>query len=215
MLASEIITGVSLALQDATYVRWSSSELLYYLNLGQKEVAAFKPNASVTNASVQLVQGTKQSLPSGGLILIDVTRNMGAAGTTPGDAIRLVSRGVLDAQIPGWHSTTASATVKNYMYSPADPTRYYVYPPQPASPTYVEIIYGKMPTALTAISDPITVDDIYASALHNYVLYRAYSKDSEVAANAQLATAHYQAFLSQLVGKVQGETAIAPSKGAA
>jgi hypothetical protein len=215
MLASALITGVSLALQDSSNIRWTQAELLFYLNQGQKEIAAFKPNASVTNASVQLVQGTKQALPSGGLILIEVTRNMGVGGATPGDAIRLVSRGVLDAQVPGWHSATASATVKNYTYSPADPTRFYVYPPQPGSPTYVEIVYGKMPEDLDDYVDPINVDDVYAPALHNYMLFRAYSKDSEFAANSQLAAAHYTMFMQQLTGKVQGETAVAPTKGVA
>jgi hypothetical protein len=223
MLASDLITGVSIALQDTSYVRWSIAELLLYLNQGQKEIASFKPNASVTNASVQLVAGSKQSLPSGGLILIDVTRNMGADGATPGNAIRIVSRGILDAQIPGWHaSALASATVKHYVYTPFDPTRFYVYPPQPGTPTYVEIVYGKLPTDVAANGDPlalppgsISVDDVYGPALHNYMMYRAFSKDSEVAANAQLAQNYYTAFTGQLMGKVQGETTVKPTKGAA
>jgi hypothetical protein len=223
MLASDLITGVSIALQDTSFVRWSIAELLLYLNQGQKEIASFKPNASVTSASVQLVQGSKQSLPSGGLVLIDVPRNMGTDGATPGNAIRIVSRGILDAQIPGWHAAAlASNTVKHYVYTPFDPTRFYVYPPQPASPSYVEIVYGKMPTDVAANANPlalpsgsVSVDDIYTPALHNYVMYRAFSKDSEVAANAQLAQGYYTAFTSQLMGKVQGEAAVKPTKGAA
>lgn len=223
MLASDLITGVSIALQDTSFVRWSIAELLIYLNQGQKEIAAFKPNASITNASVQLVQGSKQSLPSGGLVLIDVTRNMGSDGTTAGNAVRIVSRGVLDAQIPGWHtSALASGTVKHYVYTPLDPTRFYVYPPQPASPTYVEIVYGKLPTDVAANADPlqlpagsISVDDVYGPALHNYMMYRAFSKDSEVAANAELASGYYTAFSQQLMGKAQGEVTAKPTKGAA
>lgn len=222
MLASDIITRVSVALQDASYVRWSISELLGYLNQGQQEVANFKPNASITSAAVQLVQGTKQSLPSGGLVLIDVVRNMGSGGATPGSAIRIVSRMLLDAQFPGWHdSALASSTVKHYVYTPLDPTRFYVYPPQPASPHYVELVYGKVPTDVAANPTPtslptgaINVEDIYAPALHNYMIFRAYSKDSEYAANAQLATLHYTMFTQYLMGKVQGEAVVA-GKGAA
>jgi len=215
MLASELITSVSTTLQDSGNVRWSTAELLIYLNQGQKEIAAFKPNASITNAAVQLVAGTKQSLPSGGLILIDVVRNMGAAGTTAGNAIRIVSRGILDIQVPNWHSATASGVVKHFMYTPLDPKRFYVYPPQPASPHYVEIIYGKTPTDCASTSSAIDVDDIYGPALHNYMVYRAYSKDAEVAANAQLASSYYSAFTQQMLGKAQGEQVAAPVKGAA
>lgn len=222
MLASDVITRVSVALQDASFVHWSISELLGYLNQGQQEIANFKPNASITSASVQLVQGTKQSLPSGGLVLIDVVRNMGAGGITPGNAIRIVSRMLLDAQFPDWHTSAGeNAVVKHYVYTPLDPTRFYVYPPQPVSPHYVELVYGKVPTDVAPNGNPlllpsgsISVDDIYSPALHNYIIFRAYSKDSEYAANAQLATLYYKLFSEYLMGKVQSEVVVAGKGGA-
>lgn len=216
ILSSEIIVRASQLLVDVNFVRWSQSELLGYLNDGQREVSVYKPNAYVTNVAVVLVAGTKQSIPTGGLTLIDVIRNMGTAGATAGSAIRLVSRGILDAQVPDWHTTTANTVVKNYVYTPLDPKRFYVYPPQPTSGMqYVEIVYGATPTAIATYGDAIIIDDIYAPALLNYVLFRAWSKDAEYAANAEMANTFYQAFTAQLVGKANAEKITAPTKGAA
>lgn len=223
VLASGVLTRVSLTLQDAAFTRWPVAELLGYLNEGQAEIALYKPNASIVNGSFQLAAGTKQALPSGGLMLIDLVRNMGTDGLTPGNAVRQVARGVLDAQVPSWHLTTASATVKHYMYSLEDPTRYYVYPPQPAaSQGYVEVIYGATPVDVAANANPvllpsgaISVADIYAPALFNYVMHRAYTKDAEYAADAQLSAQFYQSFLQLLQGKFQAEQKAMPTKGAA
>lgn len=214
MLASTILTNVSNALQDAGNVRWTSSELLGYLNQGQREIALYKPNTSITNAAVQLVAGTKQTLPTGALTLVALIRNMGA-GTTAGNAIRMVSRGAMDAQLPDWHLTTASGVVKNYMYSDMDPAHFYVYPPQPVVPTYVEMIYSVVPTDCATVGSAIALDDIYATALFNYVMFRAWSKDAEYASNAAFAQLYYSSFASLIGVKLQAEAASFPNKGAA
>ena len=61
----------------------------------------------------------------------------------------------------------------------------------------------------------ILVDDVYATALINYMLYRAYSKDAEYAANAAQATAFYQQFMALLGAKVTAETVTAPNQALA
>lgn len=53
------------------------------------------------------------------------------------------------------------------------------------------------------MATPIKLDDIYANAILDYVLYRAYSKDAEYAANASRAALHYQAFTAALGAKTQ------------
>lgn len=45
----------------------------------------------------------------------------------------------------------------------------------------------------------------------NYILYRAYSKDAEFAANASAAAAYYQAFQGNLAGKAGAEAASNPN----
>lgn len=205
--AASVISTTSTLLQDTTNVRWPTAELLNYLNDGQREIALYKPNASVTTTNKVLGAGSKQSLPSDGLVLIDVVRNMGN-GAQPGNAIRVVAREVLDAQVPDWHTATGAA-VKHYVYSSMDPKTFYVYPA--ASGSAIEITYGQTPATVAAVGNNITVDDIWTPALVNYICYRAYSKDAEYAANAAAAQSYYQAFIAQMTGKTAGEQVTNPN----
>ena len=209
---NSLVSRAATLIQDATNVRWPTNELIDWLNDGQREIVLIKPQASVKNESVSLTTGsTKQSIPASGVQLIDVTRNMGSAGNTPGDSIRVVSREVLDAQRPSWHSdVNADGKIKHYMFDPRDPKTFYVYPKAPATAHYVEVIYSASPTDASA-GGVIQIDDIYANALLDYILYRAYSKDAEYAGNAQLAVAHYQAFSNSLGAKTQNELSQNPN----
>lgn len=208
-VASSVIATVSTLLQDTTNVRWGTTELLGYLNDGQKEVAVYKPSASVVTESAVLVDGSRQTLPTGGLVLVDVVRNMGL-GSTPGNAIRIVAREILDAQVPNWHTVTDTA-VKHFVYSALDPKTYYVYPHISGGGKAVEIVYGKIPTTVASIGANITLDDVWVPALINYICYRAYSKDAEYAANATAAGSYYQQFMGQMTGKTAGEQATNPN----
>lgn len=201
---ASILNRVSVLLQDTTNVRWPQLELLDWLNDAQREIALHKPNVYVKNINVTLVAGTKQSIPVDGNSLISVPRNIG------GNAIRITSREVLDAQIPDWHlASKASVKVVHYCYSDADPKNFYVYPPSPGGNS-VEIIYSASPVN-AALAGTISVDDIYSSALVDYMAYRAYSKDTEYAANSQNASNHYQIFISAIKGKYSAELATDPN----
>jgi hypothetical protein len=48
--------------------------------------------------------------------------------------------------------------------------------------------------------------------LADYILYRAYTKDSEYAGNAQRAVAHYGAFKDALATELSGTTGVAPKE---
>lgn len=210
---ASLLSRAAVILQDPTSIRWPQTELLDWLNDGQREIALFKPNVFVKNTTVQLVAGTKQSLPADGVSLIDVVRNMGTNGSTPGAAIRVVTREILDAQISNWHSSTASAVVKHYVYTPLDPKTFYVYPPQPTgagTQNQAEVVYVASPTDATLVST-ITIDDIYMTALLNYILFRAYTKDAEYANNAQLAQLYYTQYQAILQGKTASELAANPN----
>lgn len=212
--AQSIIDKAQVVLQDTVKERWPDAELLGWLNDGQHAIVILKPTAFVKNIAVQLVSGTKQALPADGVQLVDIVRNMGTDGVTPGRAVRIAMREVLDAQLPTWHTDTASAVVKHYMYSALDPNTFYVYPRQPASGFgWVELVYGARPPNVAAAANVIAVDDIYQTALLDYVLYRAFSKESEYADNGR-ADKHQQAFFTAISGKAQAELGISPNKTA-
>lgn len=212
--AASVIGKAQTILQDTTGIRWPDTELLGWLNDGQREIVLYKPNAFVRNTAVKLDAGTKQSLPADGVQLIDVPRNMGTDGTTPGRAIRITMREILDAQTPDWHSSTPNSVTRHYMYSVLDPKNFYVWPPQPPSTQgYVEMIYGAAPTDATLVGT-ITVDDIYQTILLDYVLFRAYSKDTEYAADQNRAAAHQSAYIAALTGKAKVEVGANPNASA-
>lgn len=204
-----VIDRAQTVLQDTTGVRWPVvGELVLWINDAQREIALLKPDASATNSTITLATGTKQDIPSGGNRLLKVVRNMSAAsGGTGKRSVRLVDREVLDAQSPDWHDPTVTgdaahaAIVKHYVYDEANPRNFYVYPGVSGS-AYLEIIYSSNPTAV-AQNDPLSIPDIFANAVMNYVLYMAYMKDAEYAGNAQRASSHYQLFTASVTGKAQ------------
>jgi hypothetical protein len=63
-------------------------------------------------------------------------------------------------------------------------------------------------------SHVIELDDVYANVIADYILYRAYSKDAEYAANGQRAMAAYSSFAQSLGLKSQAETLAEPRNAA-
>lgn len=204
VVASDILDRASIILQDSTNVRFPESELLDFLNDAQREIVLHRPDANMQNANMTLVAGSKQSIPAGGLRLIDVVRNAG------GKAITQVNREVLDETLPNWHETAAGADkVQHYIYDPADPKNFYVYP-KGTSSMDVEVVYSSSPSEVASTTGTITLDDIYANCILDYILYRSYQKDSEYAGNAQRSMMHYQGFTNALGIKTQADGATTP-----
>ena len=208
--ARSVVDKARILIHDQTGVRWPDSELVGWLNDGQREIVILKPNACVKNESIQLVAGTKQSIPADGVQFAVLRRNMGADGNTPGRAITLVPRQILDEQTPDWHFISGSAEAIHYVFEDRDPKHFYVFPPQPAQPGYAEIIYSCAPTDIDAAQIDsgalISIDDIYAGALVDYLVYRAFTKDAEYAANDGRADKSYARFATAIGMKARNET---------
>lgn len=203
--AQVIIDKAQIVLNDTLAVRWTEAELLGWLNDGQREIVILRPDANTTIGNIAMAAGTLQTLPAGGYQLIDLTRNMGA-GSTPGKAIRLVPRELMDSGTPNWHASTASAVVSHYMYDLRSPTRFYVWPPATGGGN-VEAVYSKAPTDVAAVGSVITLDDIYANPLTDYILYRAYSKNVEQPGAANRAAQARASFENTLGLKAQADAA--------
>lgn len=204
MKASDIITPVARTLFDQTNVRWTVDELIDYINDGQQAIVLLRPDANAINANVALVGGTKQSIPSGGIRLLRVTRNMGSDGNTPGRAIRECEREALDNEVPDWHYARAAKVTQHFVFDNIDPRHYYVYPAAtgaqgvPQTDCNIEIIYSATPAKAATADDVLTLGDQYLPPLTDYVLYRAFTKDTNYAGNIQRASSHLQAFANAL-----------------
>jgi len=211
MLASAIITKAQQILLDETGVRWTTSELLGWLNEGQNESVRVHPEVNTVTAAVQLVAGTLQAIPATAIRLIEVTRNLGLGGATPGRAIRIVSRESLDSGNPDWHTDTAAEVVSNYTFDKRNPRAFFVYPPQPVIPTQVEVVYSVVPTAIASAASAITIHEIYAPSLVDYLLYRAFSKDGEHKDGMAQAAIYYKQFREGVTGKELGDSLVEPT----
>lgn len=207
-------------LQDSTSVRWPIDELIRYMNDAQREVVLYRPDSTVENATVTLVNGSRQTIPTDGSKLIEVVRNNTASSKR---SVRLVNREILDSQTPNWHDLNGQDEVVHYMYDPRDPRIFYVYPPANTA-AKLDLIYSVYPTDIpgvgagkevddipTTSTYELAVPDIYGNVIQDYILYRAYSKDSEYAGNAQRSQAHYAAFANALGLEIQATVQVAPN----
>ena len=218
----DVIQRVEDILQDEN-IRWPRVELQRWINESYLQIALLRPDASSKSGTFTCAAGTRQVLTTGfssALRLLDVVRNM--AATSDKKVIRLISRSVLDDQRPAWHTETGTVNAQNYTFDPRQPKDFFVYPPATTS-MQVEVVYADAPGAhdlseaylhptTGSTTEMIKLDDIYLGSIIDWVLYRAYSKDAEYAANAQRATLHNQAFLTSIGSKTQSDAGSAPTE---
>jgi hypothetical protein len=209
--AKTIIDKASIQLLDTGNTRWTRAELLYWINDAQRQIVIMSPNATNKVATYKLAAGTRQSIPSDGWTLLEVIRYMGTDGTKPGRAIRLTSRELLDSFNPDWHSDPTSSTPKHYVFDLQDQTAFFVYPPNNGN-GYIQLNYSPDPVDLVSENETIKLNNIFETAILDYVLYRACSKDAEYAPGLQLAAGYLQTFMASMGQKEQSETANSPNQ---
>lgn len=198
--AADIISRVGEILQDRDHIRWPIAELLQWMNDGASEIIVRRPGARAVAGLIELKAGTRQQIPTQGVMLLDVVRNMGMDGQKPGRVIRRVDRQLLDDQYPDWHSARSSATIKHYTFDDRAPKEFYVYPPA-VEGAQVEALFSELPPAVVTEQDSIDLPVEYMTPLLSYVAYRAFLKDSEFA-NGGMAAFHYRAFNDAMTSTV-------------
>lgn len=199
-------------LDEGTTKRWSDDDLTLFYNSAILQLALVRPDSTAKTASVLLTAGTKQSLPSDGLRLIDVPRNMGSDGLTPGASILKADRAQLDTYNRNWHTDTAAAVAKNFTYDERNPKVFYVSPKSDGT-GYVEIVYSAAPArVLTANigATNIAVDDVYYGALKDWMLREAYQIEVSLVSEAR-ARSYERSFYQSLGLKYQTDRAASPN----
>jgi hypothetical protein len=238
-LVKDVLYRVSVQLHDISpqFTRWTQRELVSALNDGQKAIAKYMPSSCSRVDAVKLKAGTKQSIetilaadikPGDGSTaatvlghyLQSVVRNMGADGLTPGNAIRIADREILDTNTPNWHTQTGAA-VSIYTFDPRQPKVFYVSPGVPsATSVWVELSFLANPIEISPSGSygmdgtstvTISVDDKYVDDLVNYILARAYMKDAEFAGNGGLAATHTNLFTGSINAQVVALTGVNPN----
>ena len=199
-----VLNRANIILVDTTKTRWTYSELLIWYNDAILEIANLRPDSQLLNTDFSVVPNqSKQVLPSDGLRWLDVVYNVAT-----GLPVTKTERRQLDDQVPNWHKNSGSQ-VRTYIFDERDPKTIYVHP-QPTTATSLQVCYSIAPSPVVIASFDtdttlIQVDDNDINALVDFILYRAYSKDADYAANGERASMHYQAFMQSIGQKTQGD----------
>ncbi|AEZ50869.1 hypothetical protein DC1_00051 [Burkholderia phage DC1] len=207
--AADLIARAGEILQDEDHIRWEVPELLRWINDAARETIVRRPAARSVATVLPLAAGTRQEIPARGVELLDVVRNIGADGTTPGRIVRRVDRHLLDDQNPDWHAARPKNVVKHFTFDERAPRIFYVYPPAVAG-TKVETLHSELPPDVKEDTDSLDMGAEYVNVLVSYICYRALSKDSEFA-NGTVAALHYQAFVDAVSDNNQQTTANSPN----
>jgi len=201
-----ILNRAAALLNDEEHTRWEESELLEWLNDGQRAVAKGPAtDVYVLRANITATAGTVQSLPSNGIRLVDVVKNVSG-----GRAIQQTDYAIVDVLSSVWRAA-AAGVAENFFYDERNPKQFEVYPPQ-AGGELIEVVYNAQPGDAT-INGNIVISDMYADSLIDYIVYRGLSKDTEdSAAGLGRATAFYRAFLAGIGFKESVDTATEPGR---
>lgn len=168
-----ILDSVSTTLLDTARVTWGRAELLGYLNEALRTTAFVKPDMYSVQDFIPLVAGIAQVLPADGIALLDITDN-----ETGGRAVTQTDLALLQEENRFWPAATQQAEVENYAADPRTPRHFYVFPPNDGTGS-VRATYGAVPDELTGSSgETIPVPDSYQNPLTNFVLAKAYAKNS-------------------------------------
>lgn len=206
----DIIDQTAYMLTDVGAARWTKQKLLDWFNEAQRALVSRRPDSLAVNEVFECVAGVKQRIPDIGIRLIDVVRNTNGKSVTP------VSKALLDSHVIDWAAETASTNIQHYIFDARDPKTFYVYPPATID-SELEIIYSKSPDVVEIENfetddQLIEVDDVWANAMQEYMLHRAWTKDAENVGNMQRATAHLQNFRLAIGDITQADTAITPDE---
>jgi hypothetical protein len=215
----DLISRAQVLLKDTTAVRWTAVELQLWLNDAYRELVNVRPDVNaqvgIHSCSAGFRQTITSTFPRAERVL-EITYN--TAVTSNKKAIRVTDRRSMDEQLPNWLNDIASVNAERYMFDPKLPKQFLVYPPATVD-SRIEVVYSEVPLPHTLTEPQLTnpstttvinVDDGYANALLDYMLYRAYTKDSEQTGNATRAMAHYQAMLASLGAKTQSDQSAQP-----
>lgn len=212
---SDVISRARNILNDSTETRWSNDELLLWLNESYAVLVNAKPSECSVNAELTLAAGPKQALPSAGVRLLELIRNTHPDSNLRG--ITVTSKEELSAARPGWYGEDQELSIEHFVFDEMDPTHFYVYPPA-VDGAKVEALYIQTPDPHPSVYDSaeteaLNAPESLAPALVDYVLFRAFSKDADHAANANRAALHAQAFSTAVGTGFKLDLATSPNTG--
>jgi hypothetical protein len=168
----DVVSSARHTLLDASGVAWTDAELIGYVNEALEATSGAKTDLYTVRANLEMQAGSLQELPAGGISLIDLLEN-----TYGGGPISVVDKDLLDACNRFLTAADQEREVEHFTADPRDPRRFLVSPPNDGTGE-VRAVYAIVHPAIAALVDSIDLDNIYKPVLIDYVLHRAYAKNS-------------------------------------
>lgn len=201
----DLLERASIELTDKPRTYWSLDDLVHYYNSAIASIANYRPDLFSTTQTISCVAGTRQALPAGAIKLIEVERNTG------GRKIRYFDRGQLDDLDPEWVTRTGAAEAEAYLHEPANPRTFWLHPGVAAG-VKVDLVLSVLPAPVTVAQveagSVMQVDDTYLTPCMDWIIFRAYMRDSDETANSARGQLHLQAFAQYLGIKLETDSAL-------
>jgi hypothetical protein len=221
MLVSDFLGMAKEQLVDQGGVFWTEAEMLNYISLGYAAIITARPDANSILVTHDCVAGAIQEIPTtyDGAQLLAVRRNMikttvdGVTTYSSGKIPRLISGDLADSIMPTWFTAPANADgqIDEYIYDDRTPNTFYVYPNATAN-TALELLLSVLPAKhVDPTTETIAINTRYISPLLDYVMFRAYIRDSKDTHSKQMADGYLQRFNSAMGTKVTVDAQVQPN----
>lgn len=176
-----------------SYVRWPQQTLLDYLNNALIQIGTFRADAFTSSTTLTLAAGAQQTLPAGFSFLKSLDYNA-STSNCPGAPITEANMDLLRAFFKKPCGPTGGAAdyrVTSYSYDQRNPHVYYVSPPVPDDAVGLQVtatVVSPAPQyvfADIATNIAVAIDQKYENAINAWMLYEAYSIDTESTSSRQ------------------------------
>ena len=190
-----LIDRISRDLIDKRNVRWSRPELIDFMNDAISAIVIRRPDLSSGTSTVETSSNTL-TLPSDAYQILAVNHIDNVAAT-------FVNINKLNQLYPDWRTTKGAPVcwTRNEM----DETTLFLYP-APDGSVRVEVVYSRT-LKVKDEESPFPLSEVYEGVVADFVMYRAYNKDSLNPSEGQKAQLHLQAFATALGDKTATDNA--------
>lgn len=185
----KMIDRLARDLIDVRNVRWTRAELLDFINDGMAAIVLRRPDLTRATQIVATTTNTV-ALPADAYQILAVNHINNLAA-------QYVDIHKLNQLYPDWRTTTGAPVC--WTRNELDETTLFLYP-KPATSVNVELVYSRGLT-LALETDSFPLSEMYLGVVYDFVMYRAYNKDSQNPVEGQKAQLHLQSFATALGDK--------------
>jgi hypothetical protein len=198
---------------DASNRRWDDTEMLDYVNAGQRQIVMLVPEANIIESQETIAadSGPRQTIPADGIKFIAVNSGYDATNAIRGPQLRYVEFDALNGMFPTWGYTQVEqprvpnfgdlyteVLFEHYAHDPRDPKAYWLYPAPDGTARDIFLLYAQLPADLAALANTVVLDDEYQNAMVEYVTFRALMKDGRYGSGTERRQELWNAFRQSL-----------------